>query len=203
MAFDPFSIFKSQPDPPQRVPLSQQGKDALSRQVELAERPVAEHAASAWENVDKSMGNIAGSPQATSQAARRLGTNEYFGDAIRNVYQRQAGTMLNQVRQTNDFQAAIRRSQDLAKAARAVLGQQQAITAQNQFLTEAYNQQEAARARFIDQIFQGGMYGIGIAKATSPPKTWGNQFTKEFVGEGMKGGFDSGAGGDFGMGRIS
>jgi len=107
------------------------------------------------QNVQAAASGLMNAPQEKNQAAS-LGGNmpgDTFG-AIRNAYSNQAGAQISGLMNQNQMQAQLMKADYMNQVGKAMLGQQVNAANQYQTLTNAYVQQNAARAGAIASLFQ-------------------------------------------------
>ena len=151
------------PTPPSTVPLDPNAQALLDAGVARSTQPTQSFADA--DNLN------------ASQYAQGLGgTSNNFGggsaedsniQAIKNAYNQQATKQIQDIKQRSTWNAEGQKAQAMQQQAAAATGQQQALTQQYSNLTNIYNQQEAARAGMVNQIFQTADYGIGAQKKSS------------------------------------
>ena len=149
---------------PQGVSLDPNTQALMSAGASMALRPASEFAADANKGVQQSAQSFMPSNEQSSQADARMGTGAGqmgFEQALKNKYGALAGRDVNKIMQANSLNAEMQKANMMNQYAKAYLGQQQAMTQNYEMLTQAYNQNEAARAQFINQLFGAANYGIG------------------------------------------
>lgn len=150
---------------PQTVPLDKNTQGLIDESVARAKQPDSVFAAQANQGVSEGSQSFNPNNPMVSQKDASLGQNPGEFDALRGVYASKAGTAIDRMKQKGAYEAKLQKMDYMNTTARMLLGQQQ-VQAQNyHMLTEAYNQAEAARAGFINSLFQGGNTAIAINAA--------------------------------------
>lgn len=191
----------SAPDAPKPVPLDPGSQGLINAASARGSQSVGDTAKASFGDAGQRALSLGQTEGQTNQQAASRGEDPSMLNAIRQSYGREAGYGINRAQNQNAINANFQKSQQLSQVAQAALGQQQAITNQNQFITNAYNQQEAARAGFINQLFQTADVGIGMY-AGNHGMGRGSKTSNSTMGGGSPsavGGFDPGAGGGYGM----
>lgn len=116
------------------------------------------------QGVDKAQGNLGGVQNnlnaGTTQANTGMAPGQF--QALRQSYAAQAGQNINRLKSQNDLQGQMMKADYMNQTAKALLGQAQFQSNQYQTLTNAYTQQEAARASAINSMFQTADTVIGL-----------------------------------------
>jgi hypothetical protein len=171
------------PSPPPTVPLDSGTQGLLSQSVQNAQNSTPQSVANeTFGNAGKVGGSILQTEGQTDQNAASTGQDPSMLNAIRRAYSAKAGQGIARVKSQEDMNAYRQNFNRTRQVLQSALGEQQAITNQNPFLTNAYMQQEQARAQMIGSIFQTIDTGIGIAAGRS---------SKRSNGGGRVGGYDS------------
>lgn len=145
------------PDAPEFVELDERTKGLVDRQASSA----ASDELVNQSNQAYDMGSgLAQNPQSNAQSAAS-GSDQAFTQALHNQYYGKAKRDIDNLKSQGGLQAQADKGQALSNAAKIAIGQQQARMQQYQFLTNAYNQQEQAKASAVNQLFQLGAYGMG------------------------------------------
>lgn len=171
----------STPKTPQTVELDEgtRGliKDATTRAIRPAEdylkelNQPADYAAKAFEAPN------------TAQASATTGQDEGFLKALQNKHSQVAKSDFDRIKSMNTVTAEQKRAGQMSRMAQIAQGQQQARTQQYAFLTEVYNQQEAAKAGMINELFQlGSAVMMGAGGGKKPPKDVTQPTGLEFTG---------------------
>ena len=147
---------------PKYVPLDPQSQALLDSMQGQAQAPASEWAQKANKGVETA-GQL-GQPTAPQDFAK-TGINEPMGAAIRNAYKGQANQQIGNILKQNEFNAQIAKANYSAQINNALLGQAQTHVANYQLLTDAYNQNEAARAQFVASLTGLAAYGMGTYMA--------------------------------------
>lgn len=138
------------------------------------------------QNTEKA-GQLGQNPEQVQQSASALGMDPNQFQAIRRVYNNQAQQGIQQLKGHNEVQGQLMKADYMNKISKAMLGQQAQQVQQYQFLTNAYMQQEQARAQTINSLFQVGNQVIGMnAKMKLPPQS---QALQADPGQAYAGGF--------------
>lgn len=103
------------------------------------------------------------------QDAASSGQDPAMIKALHNQYYGKSKQEIDRLKSQGDLLGKMDKAQALQLAATRQIGQQRAMTEQHAFLTKAANQQEAAKAGAINQLFQLGAYGIGSVMANQKP----------------------------------
>lgn len=177
------------------VPRDEQADALLNAGIERSKRPDEAYGQETNAGVNDMANSLTSSPDVQQQAAQS-GQNPAMLSAMSNVYRGQAQGDINKIMKTNDQNAQFRKSEALRQMSMAALGRQQAETNVFSQLTEAYNQQEAARAGVISSIFQVGRQGMMMsASKGKSSKTKTGDFGG---GGGAEPAADAGGGSEFG-----
>lgn len=155
------------PKPPDMVQLDPRARELLDQGVARASRSGAEHQDEENAGIDAYAGGLLGG--GGDQEAASSAQNPYYVQGLRDAYKSQARSGIDAVKNQNQFSAEMRRSDQLKRMQMAAMGQQQAQLQNYQMLTQAYNQNEAARAQFISSIFGVARTGIGMGMASKGP----------------------------------
>lgn len=111
------------------------------------------------------VGNLGQGDQQLEQQSQQINIPKGQLEAIRNVYAREAGSGIEQLKNQNLQKAQMMKGDYLNQTAKAMIGQHQQAANQYKVLTDAYTQQEAARAGAINSMFQLGDTAIGMQSA--------------------------------------
>jgi hypothetical protein len=164
---NPLDIFGKTSSGPGFVSPDQQTQGLMAQGVSLASRPAGDFATQSSQGMEGGLqSQLQGAPQASQEAAR-MGVQpgqQGFNTALRNQYNAYAGRQLGGMMATNRVNAEMQKANMMNQYAKAYLGQQRAMTENYANLTQAFNQNEQARAQFISQLFGAADYGIGMNK---------------------------------------
>lgn len=152
------------------VPLDASTQEALGRGMENASQSPEDIQAKLNQNLDQT-GNLSQGDQQISQEAQRMNIPPGQLEAIRNVYNREANSGIEQIKNQNLQKAQMMKGDYLNTMAKTMMAQHQQAANQYSVLTQAYQQQEAARAGAINSIFQVGDTAIGAQSAKSNSRT--------------------------------
>lgn len=137
------------------VPVDKDADELLRAGVKRAQRSPDEIAQDTNYGMDRT-GNLAQSDQSISGDAAQSGQDPAMMKAISNLYQGQAGAQIDKIKGQNGINATFSKADSLRKLSMAALGQQRVETANFERMTQAYNDQEAARSQLVSSIFQVG-----------------------------------------------
>lgn len=155
------------------VPLDSGTQSIMQSESNMAGQPSSYFSGLLNNSTDQAH-NLAQGDQQLNQQAQQMGMSPGQMKAIRNVYNSHAQKGIYQLKQQNDMQGQMMKADYMSKLSQAMLGQQVTAANQYQMLTDAYVQQEQARAGFINSLFQTGDTAIGMRAAMnrqSGPKT--------------------------------
>lgn len=161
-------LFSGETPTPKYVSLDPQTQGLLDQGVTHASRPTSDFASDTNAGVDNA--RTALNP-VNEQSSAITGMSPGMFKAIQNNYGMHAGEAINRLKSQNDFEANLRKSNNLKQMAISALGQQQAMTNNYSALTDAYNQAEAARSQSVSALTGLASYGIGHYAAA--PKGYG------------------------------
>lgn len=147
------NLFQKAPDR-QIVQQDPAVNDLINAQVERASKGPEAFAQAKNVGIDQS--STAPNFQMLAQQGSRTGEDQGMLNAIQNVYRQKDNQNIERLKQKNAQTSEIDRADALRKAAMAAMGRQQVQNDIFGQLTDAYNQQEAARAQFVS-----GLFGIG------------------------------------------
>jgi hypothetical protein len=173
------------PTPPSQVPLDSASQGILNNMTAQSGQNPSVFAASINQGTGSSLQRN-DQQQAQAEAAQGGGMNATDFGAIRNVYNQQAGQQIAQTLNQNNVQAQMMKADYMNATAKAMLGQQQAAVNQYQVLTNAYNQQEQARAGLVSSLFQ--VANTGMAMNAAKPSAPGQSSMPTTAGPTMAGG---------------
>lgn len=178
MALDlprPFRQLTGGAPDPVIVPLDEGTQGLLNRGTDRATRPSEDYAADLNRGVAEAAQQFSQGPQAGAQESKRLGMDDGFNAALRQAYGSRESDIVNRLVRSNQYRGQLQRSQEMHRMSIAAMAQQRVATQNFAMLTEAYNQQEMARAQFISQLFQTGANAMSMyaaqnrkANATDP-----------------------------------
>lgn len=161
--FDQLGLFGKAPDV-KTVAVDQGTQDLLNKGVDNAIRPTEQFHQDINANVDKGAASI-GAGKTGEQTDAGLANTPGFTQALRDKYATMNQKDINDLKFRNKQQAEMTRADQMHKMAMAAMGQQRAATQNYQMLSDAYNQNEAARAQFVNELFQTGSYAAGRSMA--------------------------------------
>lgn len=145
----------SSPNAPGVVPLSPGAQGILNDQISTSAQPSSYFSNQINQNTDAGLNQFPSEEKAGQQAASAGTPNETFG-AIRGMYAKKAGQQIGNIMKMNDLEATKMKGDYMNQTAKALLNQQALQTNQYGVYTNAYQQQEQARAGMINQLFQLG-----------------------------------------------
>lgn len=163
-------LLGSTPDAPGATPLDPGTQGIVNRMTDKAGGDASTFTAGLNQGAGSNL--MENKQQALQSDARQgggMGASD-FG-AIRNAYAGQANRQINQIQQKNDMQGKMMKADYMNTTAKALLGQQQQAVNQYGVLTNAYIQQEQARAGFISSLFQVGNTAMAASAATQKSGT--------------------------------
>ena len=156
--FDTLTGKNKTPDVPEQAQLDPQSQTMINQIAERAGGPTdMSNLAMAKQNAS----SLVPSVDQMNQQSAKLAQDPYFDRAAMRYAQDKYGQKEQRYGDAETIQQSLRQSQQLAQAAQHALGQQRVKDNQYSFLTQIYNEQEAARAGFINSIFQTGAYAVG------------------------------------------
>lgn len=180
-------LTEEQKMPEHRTIALDEGTQNLSNQMAAqANAPTSFYSGMLNQGQDRARTSLGESEDQITQRASRMGMDPNQMKAIRNVYNQQANTGIQQLSNRNEYQAKLMKADYMNTVSKALLGQQQQMVNQYGLLTNAYMQQEAARAGAINSMFQTADTAIGMQMAQnrgqvpqSSPMIAGEVFSKE------------------------
>lgn len=145
-------------DAPDRknVDLNPKAKELIKAGVNRAMRSPEEYAAERNAGVDNATQVIGPNENQLNQQAAQMGQDPAMLKAISNVYQGQAGQQIARLKSDNNLKSGLMKAESLKRMAHAAIAQQNVETQNFERLTDAYNQNEIARAQFVSSLFQVG-----------------------------------------------
>jgi len=149
---------------PTTVALDPQTQAIESQEAQKAGQPSSEWTGRLNANMDQS-GALGQSDQQTQHLSQQTGMSPGQIGAIRNVYGMHAREGIQRLKGQNDLQGQMMKADYMSKMSQAMLGQQVTAVNQYQVLTNAYQQQEMARAGLVNSLFQTADVGIGMKAA--------------------------------------
>lgn len=156
---------KKMPEAPAPVQVDPQVQGLIDSGVDRSVRSPEEIAAETNQGVAVGAGQLGQSEQQAQNQGLRQGGDAGYINALRGAYSARSDQNIGRIVEKNQMQAQYKKSDQMAKMSRTALAQQRVQTQNFETLTQAYNQQEMARAQFINQIFQLGGTGMGMAAA--------------------------------------
>lgn len=99
--------------------------------------------------------------ESSPSESKGLGQDPAFIQALHNQYYGKQSKQIDALKRQAGMQGQMDKAGALKNLSAIAQGQQQALTQQFQFLTNAYNQQESAKAGAINQLFQTGQNIMG------------------------------------------
>lgn len=189
------------PSAPDRtiVPQDQQSNELINAGIARAKRSPQEFGNDINQNVSEFAGNLGS--QNTAQEAAQTGQDPATLAAMSGVYRGQAQGDIDKLMKTTNQNAQFQKAESLRKMAMAAMGRQQAQTNIYQQLTEAYNQQETARAGLVSSIFQAGRAGMMMQPKPKGAPNFETQM--ENLGPGQTGGYAPDSGSSFDAGNMA
>lgn len=151
------------------VPLDADTQHMIDNVSERAADPNYKFAEKLNAGVQEGAKSLGGNAELASQADQREGASPHMGEAIRNAYSAQSNDSVSRLMRSNQHRAELMKADQLKRAAQMRIAQQRVAAQNNATLVDAYNQQEMARAGFIQSIFQGAATGMAISAAHSKP----------------------------------
>lgn len=112
-------------------------------------------------------GNLGQGDQQIAQQSASTGMPTGQLRAIRGLYAKEAGPAMEELKNQNLRQSEKMKADYLNQTAKIMIGQHQQAANQFQVITNAYTQQEAARAAAISSMFQVADTGMGMAAANN------------------------------------
>jgi hypothetical protein len=147
------------------VSLDSDTQGLVNNSVQNAGRSGDEFAADINNGVAQNAASLGQDQQHATQEDQRGGDNSpYMADALRGAYQAHSDQNVGRLIKSNQYKGEMAKA-DYMRQTAAVQAAQQNVRNQNySMLTEAYNQNEMARAQFVNSLFQLGgtavaMYG--------------------------------------------
>ncbi len=185
--FKPFSDFAGgAPDAPKSVGLDSGSQGLLNRSVAQASQPSGYYSGILNQNVGRAQTALGQSNQAAAQenASMGGGINLSPGQmgAIRNAYNSQASRQIGNMVKQNDYKGQMMRADYMNSIAQTMLHQQAQQVSQYGVLTNAFIQQEGARAAAINSLFQTGDTAMGMQMARQKPIAQSQQQQAGMVG---------------------
>ncbi len=147
------------------VPLDPGTSAIEGQQLNQAAQPSSYYTGMLNSNLGQATGGLGQGDQQLSQVSKQTGMSPGQLGAIRNVYNQHAAEGIGRITQQNQMQGQMMKADYLSKMSQAMLGQQVNAVNQYQVLTNAYQQQEMARAGAINSLFQVADTGIGMQMA--------------------------------------
>ncbi len=100
--------------------------------------------------------------QAAQQNARSGYSNDAINGAIRNQYNQQAGSRVQQIQEANNQNAVFEKAAATQRAAAEAMARQNVTTSSYEKLMSAYNATETARAQVLSSILGAGGMAAGM-----------------------------------------
>jgi hypothetical protein len=159
------NVFGNAPQPT-TVPLDTGSQNLENQMADQSNQPSNYYSGILNSNLGQ-VANLGQNDQQMNQSAQSMGMAPGQMEAIRNVYSQQAGQGINRLTQQNELKGQMMKADYMNQMSRAMLGIQQNAVNQYGVLSQAYQQQEYARAGVINSLFQTANFGIGMAGAGS------------------------------------
>lgn len=185
-------LFGQAPDP-KVVALDPETQGLIYQGSENAMRPEGDFQADINQGIERS-GTLGANPSQLMQNAAGLGYDgsngggDIYNDALRSVYNQKSGLNQENQKWDNKLQAQSQQTKKLRSAAIQAMGQQRAATANFEMLTQAYNQNEMARAQFVSSLFQAGGTAYSINKMKPTQRNFASEVAPD-MGSARSGGF--------------
>lgn len=151
----------SSPTPPSQVALDPGSQQIVNQQIATAGQDPSYYSGILNQNQGQAR-SLAQGDQQLQQQSQQLGMQPGQMQAIRNAYNSQANTGINDLVQQNELKGKMMKADYMNKLSSTLLGQQKQAVSQYQVLTQAYQQQEMARAQTISSLFQTGALAGGM-----------------------------------------
>lgn len=145
------------PDPPQMIELDDSTKKLINEREARAMRPEGDFAKELNDPIDQAQ-------IAMKEIPGQVDVNSPFHGAMRKVYAQKAQKEIDRLKAYTQPQAQTNKANALNQVSAQQIAQMRARTQNYEFLTQAYNQQEAAKANLINNLFQIGATAMTYGK---------------------------------------
>lgn len=169
------------PDAPGFEKLDSETQKLLDLKKDKSSRSAADFIGELNEHLDQGLLSIDNSPESIQAESASKGVDPNFHKAMMNKYYTKSKQAIDRLKSYSSLEGENKKSEELAKMSRALIGQERARTQQYEILTQAYNQQEASKANMINSLFQLGSYGMMMGMSGQKP-TVNNVYDKSTSG---------------------
>lgn len=177
MASNPFAFLTggNMPAPPQQIPLDAGAQGILNADAAKASGSSDEFTKGINQGVSEGAYGLQGSASQAQKDAGYGGANPY-GEALSRAYSSKATGAVSRLKEQNRYNGQIEQANLSHQMSTALLGQQQALTQQYEMLSQVQQQSDAARAAFVNQLFQTADQGMAMYAGNRKNKHQGFQF---------------------------
>lgn len=150
----------------QTVDLDQGTRDLIHGQVQRNTVPTSQIAAKLNQGVGKDTNSIVGASSSADNNLMKSPGSDHMQAAIVNKYKQESNKQIGMLQQAQGLQAPLTQGNWLSQAYQSIQAQQQIETQNNEFLTQAYIDNQRARSQAMSSIFGavGGVAGFGAAR---------------------------------------
>lgn len=143
------------------VQLDPETQQLIREGADRADRPSSEFTADINRGAAENAASVGQDQQHANQEDSRMGGNSpHMAEALRGAYRSQTDNHIGRLLKSNDYRGQMAKADYMNQTAGAAIARQRVATQNYATLTSIYNQQEMARAQFVNSLFQIGQQGM-------------------------------------------